>query len=130
MSMDSFDEKISWFYLQLDNIVSALWLLYFKMQAVASRVAEEMGVKLGDEVGYTIRFEDATNPVRPMSLTSILFMIYFLKASLDNSMPQLLFALMEADSFRLQGTTMIKFLTDGVLLREMMDDPLLTKYRY
>jgi len=27
-----------------------------------------------------------------------------------------------------QGTTMIKFLTDGVLLREMMDDPLLTKF--
>lgn len=29
-----------------------------------------------------------------------------------------------------QGVTMIKFLTDGILLREMMDDPLLTKYRY
>lgn len=29
-----------------------------------------------------------------------------------------------------QGVTMIKFLTDGVLLREMMNDPLLTKYRY
>ncbi|KAI4312226.1 hypothetical protein MLD38_037063 [Melastoma candidum] len=58
------------------------------VQAVASRVAEEMGVKLGEEVGYTIRFEDATNP----------------------------------------GTTVIKFLTDGVLLREMMGDPLLTKY--
>ncbi|XP_059437657.1 probable pre-mRNA-splicing factor ATP-dependent RNA helicase DEAH9 isoform X2 [Corylus avellana] len=55
---------------------------------VAARVAEEMGVKLGEEVGYTIRFEDLMNP----------------------------------------GTTMIKFLTDGVLLREMMDDPLLTKY--
>ena len=25
---------------------------------------------------------------------------------------------------------MIKFLTDGVLIREMMEDPLLTKYRY
>ncbi|XP_038894406.1 probable pre-mRNA-splicing factor ATP-dependent RNA helicase DEAH9 [Benincasa hispida] len=58
------------------------------VQAVASRVAEEMGVKLGEEVGYTIRFEDLTN--------------------LD--------------------VTRVKFLTDGVLLREMMDDPLLTKY--
>ncbi|XXG66746.1 hypothetical protein AAC387_Pa06g0259 [Persea americana] len=58
------------------------------VQSVASRVAEEMGVKLGEEVGYTIRFEDRTNP----------------------------------------GVTAIKFLTDGVLLREMMDDPLLTNY--
>ncbi|RAL44761.1 hypothetical protein DM860_003520 [Cuscuta australis] len=58
------------------------------VQAVASRVAEEIGVKLGEEVGYTIRFEDVTN----------------------------------AD------LTRIKFLTDGVLLREMMDDPLLSKY--
>lgn len=58
------------------------------VQAVASRVAEEMGVKLGEEVGYTIRFEDLTNT----------------------------------------NVTRIKFLTDGVLLREMMDDPLLTKY--
>jgi len=33
------------------------------VQSVASRVAEEMGVKLGEEVGYTIRFEDQTNPV-------------------------------------------------------------------
>ncbi|KAK7302892.1 hypothetical protein RJT34_13789 [Clitoria ternatea] len=58
------------------------------VQTVASRVAEEMGVKLGDEVGYTIRFEDVTKP----------------------------------------DVTVLKFLTDGVLLREMMDDPLLTKY--
>lgn len=58
------------------------------VQTVASRVAEEVGVKLGEEVGYTIRFEDQTNP----------------------------------------GMTKIKFLTDGVLIREMMDDPLLTKY--
>ncbi|KAK4786842.1 hypothetical protein SAY86_010675 [Trapa natans] len=58
------------------------------VQAVASRVAEEMEVKLGEEVGYTIRFEDVTDA----------------------------------------NKTRIKFLTDGVLLREMMDDPLLTKY--
>lgn len=33
-------------------------------------------------------------------------------------------------SFFLQGVTKIKFLTDGVLLREMAEDPLLTQYRY
>jgi ATP-dependent RNA helicase DDX35 len=27
-----------------------------------------------------------------------------------------------------QGVTSVKFLTDGVLIREMMEDPLLTKY--
>ena len=30
--------------------------------SVAKRVAEEMGVPLGDEVGYAIRFEDLTTP--------------------------------------------------------------------
>lgn len=58
------------------------------VQAVSSRVAQEMGVKLGNQVGYTIRFEDVTN----------------------------------------QDETVLKFVTDGVLLREMMNDPLLTKY--
>ncbi|KAI5657257.1 hypothetical protein M9H77_26050 [Catharanthus roseus] len=58
------------------------------VQSVASRVAEEMEVKLGEEVGYTIRFEDISHT----------------------------------------DLTRIKFLTDGVLLREMMDDPLLSKY--
>jgi pre-mRNA-splicing factor ATP-dependent RNA helicase DHX38/PRP16 len=32
--------------------------------SVAKRVSEEMGVKLGDEVGYAIRFEDCTSDVR------------------------------------------------------------------
>eukprot|EP01132_Coremiostelium_polycephalum_P007521 gene7521-9244_t len=30
--------------------------------SVAARVSEEMGVKLGNEVGYSIRFEDCTSP--------------------------------------------------------------------
>ena len=29
--------------------------------SVAARVAQEMGVKLGNEVGYSIRFEDCTS---------------------------------------------------------------------
>jgi len=29
---------------------------------VARRVAEEMGVKLGEEVGYSVRFDDCTSP--------------------------------------------------------------------
>lgn len=43
-------------------------------QAVSSRVAQEMGVKLGDQVGYTIRFEDVTKQVRLAihSITSLL----------------------------------------------------------
>jgi ATP-dependent RNA helicase DDX35 len=55
---------------------------------VAGRVAEEMGCILGQEVGYTIRFDDVSSP----------------------------------------GKTRVKFLTDGLLVREMMGDPLLNKY--
>ena len=54
---------------------------------VATRVAEEMGCKLGEEVGYSIRFEDVTS-----------------------------------------AKTRIKFLTDGLLLREALADPLLSRY--
>ncbi|KAF1356690.1 P-loop containing nucleoside triphosphate hydrolase protein [Delphinella strobiligena] len=54
---------------------------------VAARVAEEMRCNLGQEVGYSIRFEDITSPA-----------------------------------------TKIKFLTDGLLLREALVDPLLSRY--
>ena len=54
---------------------------------VATRVAEEIGCKLGEEVGYSIRFEDLTS-----------------------------------------AKTRIKFLTDGLLLREALADPLLSRY--
>jgi pre-mRNA-splicing factor ATP-dependent RNA helicase DHX15/PRP43 len=56
--------------------------------SIAARVAEEMDVELGQQVGYTIRFEDVSDP----------------------------------------HTTVLKFVTDGMLLREAMSDPLLTRY--
>lgn len=55
--------------------------------SVAKRVAEEVGCKLGEEVGYTIRFEDCTSPA-----------------------------------------TKIKYMTDGMLQREVLLDPNLKKY--
>ena len=55
--------------------------------SVAARVAQEMDVHLGDEVGYTIRFEDKSSQ-----------------------------------------RTQLKYLTDGMLLRESMIDPMLNKY--
>ncbi len=49
---------------------------------LAARVAHELGVKLGEEVGYQIRFENVTS-----------------------------------------AKTKIRFVTEGVLLRQMIDDP-------
>ena len=55
--------------------------------SVAARVAEEMGVKLGNQVGYSIRFEDCTSE-----------------------------------------KTIIKYMTDGMLLREFLGEPDLASY--
>ncbi|PVV03992.1 hypothetical protein BB560_001529, partial [Smittium megazygosporum] len=55
--------------------------------SVAKRVSEEMGVTLGEEVGYAIRFEDCTS-----------------------------------------SKTIIKFMTDGVLLRESLNEKDLDRY--
>eukprot|EP01060_Flectonema_neradi_P027794 TRINITY_DN3741_c0_g1_i1.p1 TRINITY_DN3741_c0_g1~~TRINITY_DN3741_c0_g1_i1.p1 ORF type:complete len:931 (+),score=163.40 TRINITY_DN3741_c0_g1_i1:376-2793(+) len=55
--------------------------------SVASRVSQEMNVKLGNEVGYSIRFEDLTNE-----------------------------------------KTRIKYMTDGMLLREFLSSPDLEDY--
>lgn len=55
--------------------------------SVAKRVAEEYGCRLGQEVGYTIRFEDCTST-----------------------------------------ETLIKYMTDGFLLRECLLDPDLKSY--
>lgn len=55
--------------------------------SVAARVAEEMGWKLGNEVGYSIRFEDCTSE-----------------------------------------RTILKYMTDGMLLREFLSEPDLGGY--
>jgi len=55
--------------------------------SVAKRVAEEFGCRLGQEVGYAIRFEDHTGP-----------------------------------------ETLIKYQTDGMLLREILTDPEVSRY--
>lgn len=56
--------------------------------SVAQRVSEEMDVILGQEVGYSIRFEDCSSP-----------------------------------------KTLLKYMTDGMLLREAMSDPMLETYQ-
>ena len=56
--------------------------------SVAQRVSEEMDVSLGQEVGYSIRFEDCSGP-----------------------------------------RTLLKYMTDGMLLREAMSDPMLEAYQ-
>ncbi|XP_002734191.1 pre-mRNA-splicing factor ATP-dependent RNA helicase DHX16-like [Saccoglossus kowalevskii] len=55
--------------------------------SVAARVAEELNVKLGNEVGYSIRFEDCTS-----------------------------------------DRTILKYMTDGMLLREFLSEPDLASY--
>ncbi|XP_065005349.1 pre-mRNA-splicing factor ATP-dependent RNA helicase DEAH1-like isoform X3 [Musa acuminata AAA Group] len=55
--------------------------------SVAARVSQEMGVKLGHEVGYSIRFEDCTSE-----------------------------------------KTIMKYMTDGMLLREFLSEPDLASY--
>ncbi|KFK35415.1 hypothetical protein AALP_AA5G281500 [Arabis alpina] len=56
--------------------------------SVSRRVADEMDVAIGEEVGYSIRFEDCSS-----------------------------------------SRTVLKYLTDGMLLREAMADPLLERYK-
>ncbi|CAG8770878.1 884_t:CDS:10 [Gigaspora margarita] len=55
--------------------------------SLAKRVANEIGSKLGQRVGYSVRFDDTSS-----------------------------------------RATVIKYLTDGMLLRELLSDPLLLKY--
>ncbi|TCD60270.1 hypothetical protein EIP91_010449 [Steccherinum ochraceum] len=70
------------------NIIACTQPRRVAATSVANRVAAEVGSVLGDEVGYTIRFEDVSDKSR----------------------------------------TRILYLTDGILFREALLDPLLSRY--
>ncbi|KAF5008496.1 hypothetical protein FDECE_5229 [Fusarium decemcellulare] len=70
-----------------DGIIGCTQPRRVAAMSVAKRVAEEVGCKLGEEVGYTIRFEDCTSP-----------------------------------------STKIKYMTDGMLQREILVDPDMSRY--
>ncbi|KYK61334.1 ATP-dependent RNA helicase DHX8 [Drechmeria coniospora] len=70
-----------------DGIIGCTQPRRVAAMSVAKRVAEEVGCKLGDEVGYTIRFEDCTS-----------------------------------------SSTKIKYMTDGMLQREILMDPDMKRY--
>ncbi|QDS73353.1 hypothetical protein FKW77_006961 [Venturia effusa] len=70
-----------------DGIIGCTQPRRVAAMSVAQRVADEVGCKLGHEVGYTIRFEDQTGP-----------------------------------------DTKIKYMTDGILQREILLDPMLNRY--
>lgn len=64
--------------------------------SVAKRVSEEFGCRLGEEVGYAIRFEDVTSEVRKTCLYSMYqwFALSFLcELSSVNWRPEVMFSL-------------------------------------
>lgn len=70
-----------------DGIIGCTQPRRVAAKSVADRVSKEVGCKLGEEVGYTIRFEDCTDP-----------------------------------------STRIKYMTDGMLQREILLDPDIKRY--
>jgi HrpA-like RNA helicase len=80
-------------------------------QTVAVRVAEEVGCRLGAEVGYSIRFEDVSTKVRTFGALLALFWACF--------------AHLLTWQCAAQGVTRIKYVTDGALAHRFMRDALL-----
>lgn len=108
---------------------------------VAARVAEETGTALGQAVGYGIRFEDVSTPVRYLlyphrMMEHVPGRCLYSPYGYASDLLLLLRVLVHVrrsgflnEHCCTQGVTQIRFCTDGVLLQEMLQDPLLTSYR-
>lgn len=84
---------------------------------VAQRVAQEMQCTLGREVGYQVRFDDCTSQVSSWNhITSVKHWLIFLMLNSNKSY------------LYLNQDTVVKYMTDGCLLREVLADPLLSQY--
>jgi len=95
--------------------------------SVAKRVAEEVGVELGTTVGYTIRFEDVTTPEflqRPESGRAARSRAT--TGEKENNEEEEDFN--NAEPVLNPNRTRIKYMTDGVLLRETTVDKDIEKY--
>jgi hypothetical protein len=57
--------------------------------SVAKRVAEEFGCRLGQEVGYTIRFEDCTSPETVIKYVYTVYQYCILSLVLTHSCQEL-----------------------------------------
>lgn len=101
--------------------------------SVAKRVSEEMGVKLGEEVGYSIRFEDVTSKVGIIGELLLKFGKHSSVLSCG-SIPcfrhhLFLFLLLCVFLiFVFVQSTFMKYMTDGILLRESLRESDLDQY--
>lgn len=99
---------------------------------VAQRVAQEMQCTLGKEVGYQVRFDDCTSQVKKNLIIIILLLpiiiIIIIIYPLQKIRVFSIFFFLTHTCLCLSQDTVVKYMTDGCLLREVLADPALSQY--